>query len=487
MNQPTSPNYALVVKKDCPTCALIEPVINYLADKYADRLRVYVQDDISFPKDVAELGSELIDDTQLEFSYRNAIEIVPTLIRLDDNADEESRIYGWDKQQWQEFTEIQELGTELVDFKPGCGSKTQDPGMEEILALRFDSQQLKARKIELAESEDIMEACFDRGWSDGLPVIPPTPLRVMRMLSGTDRAGDEIIGDIPPDRVPCSIEKVAINAVMAGCKPEYFPVVIASVEAALQDRFCMHGLLCTTYFSSPVMIVNGPIVKQIGMNSGVNALGQGNRANATIGRALQLLIRNVGGGVPGGIDRATMGNPGKFTYCFAEDESEEDWSSLAMDRGYQRSDSVISLFAGDGLQAVLDQQSRTPESLAKSIAGSLRSVANTKLYGLADAILVVCPEHRRVFKEGGWSKSDLREALHNELKTPGADIIRGANDISEGMPATLKDKVLNKFRDDGLHIVTTGGTAGMFSAIIGGWVAAGERGSQIVSELINRN
>lgn len=486
MNQSTSSNYALVVKKDCPTCTLIEPVINFLAGHAGARLRVYVQDDPSFPNDVADLGSELIDDTNLEFSYKNGIEIVPTLIRLDDNAHEESRIFGWDKQQWQEFTGIHELGTELVSFKPGCGSKTQDPGMEEILALRFDSQKLQARKIELAESEDIMEACFERGWSDGLPVIPPTPLRVMRMLSGTDRAADEIIGDVPPDRIPCSIEKVAINAVMAGCKPEYFPVVIASVEAALQDRFCMHGLLCTTYFSSPVMVVNGPIVKQIGMNSGVNALGQGNRASATIGRALQLLIRNVGGGVPGGIDRATMGNPGKFTFCFAEDESDEDWASLAMDRGYQRRDSVISLFAGDGLQAILDQQSRTPESLAKSMAQSLRSVASTKLFGLADAILVVCPEHRRVFREGGWSKADVRAALHKELMTPGAEVIRGANDIAEGMPAQFKDKMLNKFRDDGLHIVTTGGTAGMFSAIIGGWVAAGERGSQLVSQKILR-
>ena len=329
-----------------------------------------------------------------------------------------------------------------------------------------------------------MEACYTRGWSDGLPVVPPTPLRVMRMLSGSEREAAEIVGNAPPDNVPCTIEKIAINAVMAGCKPEYFPVVIASVEAALQDRFCMHGLLCTTYFSSPVMVVSGPIAKQIGMNSGINALGQGNRANATIGRALQLIIRNVGGGVPGGIDRANMGNPGKYTYCFAEDESDEDWLSLAMDRGFERKDSVISLFAGDGLQPVLDQQSRTPQSLAKSMAMSLRSVAHTKLFGMADAILVVCPEHRRVFREGGWNKADLRKALCEELMTPGAEIIRGANGIAEGMPVKFKDKILNKFRDDGLHIVTTGGTAGMFSAIIGGWVASGERGSQLTSQKI---
>ena len=159
---------------------------------------------------------------------------------------------------------------------------------------------------------------------------------------------------------------------MAGCKPDYLQVVIAALRAALKDEFCMHGLLCTTYFSTPVMIVNGPITKQIGMNSGVNALGQGNRANATIGRALQLIVRNVGGGIPGGIDRATLGNPGKYTFCFCEDESDAEWPSLSMDRGYTREDSVVNLFAGSGVQPFVDQQSRQPESLAKNLANSLR-------------------------------------------------------------------------------------------------------------------
>jgi len=296
LNQENRSSYALIVKRDCPTCALIEPVIKMLASQLDNNLTVYVQDDPTFPASI----SHRIDDTSLEFSYRNAIEIVPTLIRLKNDSENESRIFGWDKQQWQEFTGIENLGAELIDFKPGCGSKTQDPGMDELLALKYGNQQFSARRVDLAESEDILEACFERGWSDGLPVVPPTTVRVMRMLSGTDRNADEMLGNIPPDNIPCTIEKLAINAVMAGCKPEYFPVVIASVEAALQDRFCMHGLLCTTYFSAPVMVINGPVSKQIGMNSGVNALGQGNRANATIGRALQLVVRNVGGGIPGG-------------------------------------------------------------------------------------------------------------------------------------------------------------------------------------------
>ena len=474
-------HYSLVVKKDCPTCALIEPVIKQLSDTFNNSLTIYVQDDPSFPESVADK----IDDSSLEFSYKQNIEIVPTLIRSGDGLDEQTRIFGWDKSQWQEFTGIENLGANLADFKPGCGSKTQDPGMTEILTLRFDTDLLQARKIELAESEDIMEACFERGWSDGLPLVPPTPLRVTRMLSSTDRSADEIVGSVPPDNRPCTIEKIAINAVMAGCKPDYLQVVIAALRAALKDEFCMHGLLCTTYFSTPVMIVNGPITKQIGMNSGVNALGQGNRANATIGRALQLIVRNVGGGIPGGIDRATLGNPGKYTFCFCEDESDAEWPSLSMDRGYTREDSVVNLFAGSGVQPFVDQQSRQPESLVKNLANSLRSVANTRSFGMADAIIVISPEHRRVLREGGWTKPNLKQALYDELKTPGADIIRGKDGIAEGMPEKFKDIILNKFRDDGLHIVGAGGKAGMFSAIISGWLASGEKGSQMVSQQIN--
>ena len=476
---PSSPvsSFSLFVKKSCPTCELIEPVVKKLSELLGNRLSIYVQDDMSFLKEI----EQRCNDIGLEQSYRQKVEIVPTLIRHDEK---EQRIVGWDKQQWQEFTGISELGAQLIDFKPGCGSLTEEPGMAEVLAARFSSQKLKARRIQLAEAEDEMEACFDRDWSDGLPVIPPTPVRVMRMLAGTELEAGDLIGVVPPDNISCNVEKVAINAVMAGCKPEYFPTVIAVVRAALQDRFCMHGLLCTTYFSSPVVIVNGPESRHIGMNSGGNALGQGNRANATIGRALQLLIRNVGGGKPGGIDRATLGNPGKYTFCFAEDESDDAWPTLAMDQGYQRKDSVVSLFAGDGVQPILDQVSRTPDSLAKSMAASLRSVVHVKKFGLADAVLVVCPEHRRVLRTNGWNKEDLLQAIHNELVTPGAELVSGTRGIKEGMPDRLKDKLLSKFRDDGLHIVTAGGKAGMFSAIISGWVASGERGSQLVSQRI---
>ena len=479
MTQLSEHQFTVVIKKDCPTCEMIETVLAELIATYPGKVTIYVQDDPSFPESI----ENKIDDTSLEFSYRNNIEIVPTLI-CSTESKESARTYGWDKTEWQRLTNLASLGESLDSFKPGCGSKTLEPGMEEQLIARFDDKLLSSRNIQLADLEDDAEGCYERGWSDGLPVIPPTRVRVIRMLKGTDRSPGEIIGNIPPDNAPCTIEKVAINAVLAGCKPEYFPIVLASVQAALQDKFCMHGLLCTTYFSGPVMIVNGPVVQQVGLNNGINALGQGSRANATIGRALQLLIRNVGGGVPGGIDRAVMGNPGKYTFCFAEDESDTDWSTLAQDRGFERSESVINLFAGEGLQPIVDQKSRDPDSLARNMAASLRAVVNTKLYGVADAVLVVCPEHRRVFREGGWNKDDLKNALYDNLMTPGSELILGAQGIAEGMPEKFENKVIGKFRDDGLHITSTGSKAGMFSAIISGWVASGERGSQLVSQRI---
>jgi hypothetical protein len=285
-----------------------------------------------------------------------------------------------------------------------------------------------------------------------------------------------VLGMAPPDLAPCTVEKVAINAVMAGCKPEYLPIVLAAVEAALVDEFGMHGVLCTTMFAGPMVIVNGPAAKAVGMNSGVNALGQGNRANATIGRALQLVIRNVGGGRPGEVDRATLGTPGKYSFCFAEAE-DSDWNSLAVERGFDAGTSTVTLFAGEGVQGIVDQKSRTPESLAKSFALCLRAVDHPKLAMAGDAVLVVSPEHSRVFIEAGWSKARLQDELAALLNFDADDMLAGAGGIAEGLPLQLAGSKVPKFRPGGLLIVRAGGSAGLFSAVIAGWAASGPAGS----------
>jgi thiol-disulfide isomerase/thioredoxin len=468
-------HYVLVVKEDCETCRMIQPAIATLAANAS--LRIVSQDNPGFPA-----GQVVEDDADLESSFKLKIDIVPTLISYEDEHVQE-RLEGWQRAEWERLTGLT-FEPSMPGFRPGCGSKTQDPGMPEKLAVKYGMQGLKARRVDVADGEDEIEACYDRGWSDGLPLVPPTAIRVVRMLQGTRRQPDEIVGEVPPDYAPCSIEKIAINAVMAGCKPEYLPVVITAVEAALQDEFCMHGLLATTYFSGPMVMVNGPMSRAIGMNSRGNALGQGNRANATIGRALQLIIRNVGGGKPGGVDRAALGNPGKYTFCFAEDETGSCWESYAEERGFQSEDSTVSLFAADGMQGIVDQKSRTPESLSRSFAEGLKVVSHPKMAMAADAFLVISPEHERVFREANWSKARLKEELHELLLRPGSELIAGAGGIAEGLPEKFRDAVLPKFREGGLNIVRAGGSAGLFSAIIAGWGASGKVGSVPVTRKI---
>jgi hypothetical protein len=451
MSIPTD-GLVVVAKRDCPTCTLIEPVYRQFAES-GRRCVFYTQDDPAFPPGV----DAVIDDTDLEQSFRMEIETVPTLIRMEGGKEAGRRI-GWHRGEWEELSGIEDLGPGLPDQQPGCGSKSVEPGMPERLKARFGGL-LKARVVEVPPLEDPAEMCFENGWTDGLPVTPPTDERVIRMLEGTTRAPDEVVGLIPPNLIECTVEKVAINAVMAGCKPEYMPVVLAALEAALVPEFTLHGLLCTTYFSSPLIIVSGPIARRIGMNSGVNALGQGNRANASIGRTLQLVVRNVGGGIPGGIDRACLGNPGKYTFCFAEDDSDPEWEPLSVWRGFDKGTSTVTLFQADGVTSFLDHGSREPEQLARSLALSLCNIAHPRLVQTANAVLVLSPEHYAIFRDAGWDRQRIQSALLEANTRPGHD------------PSRADEMVPKFWEDHGLLIVRAGGDAGLFSGIIGGWLA----------------
>ncbi|MFY8237644.1 MAG: thioredoxin family protein, partial [Ilumatobacteraceae bacterium] len=304
---PTLPNgFVVVVKRECATCQMVEPILAAIAASGAT-LTVYTQDDPTFPESVPA-----IHDADLAVSWHHNIETVPTLITVVDGK-ETDRTFGWSRADWQRITSIDNLGEDLPVMRPGCGSMSVDPDIVDKLRAKFTDSPVISRTVEFSTSEDEFEAMYARGWTDGLPVIPPTRERVLRMLTGTTRAPQEVIAIAPPDLVELTVEKIAINAVMAGCLPEYMPWVIAALEAVCNDQFNMHGVLATTMPVGPVIICNGPGTRAIGMNSGINAFGQGNRANNTIGRAVQLTIRNVGGGRPGEVDRATHGNPGKIS------------------------------------------------------------------------------------------------------------------------------------------------------------------------------
>ena len=473
---PLRDGWTLIVKRECATCVMIVPVIAHLARELTS-LTVYTQDDPKFPE-----GVDAVNDLDLAASWHADIETVPTLI-FRKNGAETARTAGWVRKEWRELTGIADLGSELPEFRPGCGSMSVDPDVVDKLRVRFGGEVLHARRIDIAAAEDEFEALFARGFTDGLPVVPPTPERVMRMLAGTSRAPQEVVAIAPPDLVELTVEKIAINAVMAGCLPEYLPWVIAAIEAVCTDEFNMHGVLATTMPVGPVIVCNGPGTRAIGMNSGVNVLGQGNRANLTIGRALQLTIRNVGGGRPGEVDRAAHGNPGKLSFCFAEDEVGSPFSSLSVSRGFDASQNTVTVFTGEGPRCVVDQLAREPEHLAQTLAACLRTVHHPKLPFAFDAMLILGPEHARVFAQANWDRERVLQEISDRLQMPGKEIVRGAGGMVEGVQEAFKDATLPKFRPGGLLLVHAGGPAGLFSAIVGGWVN-GAPGSDPVTRLV---
>lgn len=466
--------FLVVVKSDCETCQMVEPVLGVMSTQVG--VAIASQDDPSFPP-----GLEVIDDTDLGLSWELQTEATPTLYRIEQGKVVEAAA-GWNREEWQRLTGIEGLGSGLPASRPGCGSKIFEPGTFERLNHR--SGGLRSRRVTVAPAVDPFEAMMSFGWSDGLPLVPPSEERVQRMLEGTSHDPAEIVCVMAPDLVECSIEKVAINAVMAGCKPEYLPVVLAGCEAVATDLFNIHGVAATTQFAGPVLVVNGPIRLELQMNSGINALGPGNRANATIGRAVNLVVRNLGGARPGGVDRSTLGSPAKWSLCFAEDEEGSPWEPLSVERGMAEGVSTVSAFAGHGPHEIIDQVSRDAASLASSFAVQLRSVGHPKLMGALDALVVVAPEHARVFSDSGWGKARLRAELTERLTFDGEEVVRGAGGLAEGVPQLRVQPRMTKFRPDGLWFAHAGGTAGMFSGIISGWTG-GPRGSQMATVSID--
>ena len=319
------------------------------------------------------------------------------------------------------------------------------------------------------------------------------------MLEGTSRAATDVVALIPPNLEAASVEKVAVNAVMAGCRPEYLPVVLAAVEAACTDTFNLHGVLATTYFVGPVIVVNGPIRHAIGLNCGRNVFGQGFRANLTIGRALQLVVQNVGGGRPDGVDMSTLGQPGKIGCCIGENEEASCWEPLHVERGFASTDSTVTVFAGEAPRAIRDQLSRSARSLAASLGLSLESVAHVKLHGIGEAMLVVSPEHIRTFERDDFSKADLRARIQEVTARPLRDLLPDVEcqkgTVPRGLPPTwlgpdgrptpeALDRTLPKFnRPDDIIVVVAGGTAGKFSAVVGGWASGGKSSTAVTLKI----
>ncbi len=483
----------VLVKHDCDVCDQVLPVLDS-ARASGGAIRIVSQssaEDTAAQADRLQLSMPAELDPELELSSALDPDAVPAIV-LIDRGQERDRVEGLDRQRLRDLAGQADIELELdglPERRPGCASITRDP----IVAARLAAQKarkagrLKARELEIGGLEDPIEALFDRGYSDGLPLVPPTPERVVEMLDATARDAQELVGLIPPYDGAATVEKVAINAVMAGCPAAVFPIVLAAAEAACDPAFALLGLVSTTHPSGPVVVVSGALADEVGMNSAGNALGQGNRASATIGRALQLVIRNVGGGKPQEEDRAAHGQPGKLSSCFAERLHDSPWPGLAQARGVPAGETGVTLFAGEAPRLIVDQLARTPEQLCASLGPALEWVGHRRQRLAFDAVLVVGPEHGRIFRQHGWDRERVQNELFEQSKSPAGALVRGAGGSAEGIEArfvTDPDAPIPKFAaPDRILLAHAGGDAGLFSMIYGGWVA-GEIGSAPVTRSV---
>lgn len=307
------------------------------------------------------------------------------------------------------------------------------------------AQEFSSTSITLDETDDIIEACYQQGWTDGLPVVPPTPARVERMLSGTNRNPDELIAPVPPKWGRATVEKIAINAVMAGCTPAYLPVVLTAVEAMTAEQFNLHGVQVTTSHVSPMLVVNGHIRKQLDINDSFNLFGQGWRANATIGRAVRLVCTNIGGALPGELDRAAFGHAGKYTCCIAEREEESPWQPLHVERGFQAEDSTVTVFAAAAPQSVNDHGNNTAQGILDTICANLTAPGNSG----GETILVIGVEHAKTMSDDGFSKADVRHYI--------------------------AEKTQQRYRTEDLMLMVAGGPAGRWTIVVPGWGSPSSR------------
>ena len=485
---------------DCPTCRLAIPYLNRLARELGK-----ASDILGVSQDAATPTRELVEQAPIEFPVALDRDLsvtklydpvaVPTFFLIGADGRIIQTLGGFDKRALNEIATAMS-GAPLViaepfdgapDTKFGCTSRHLEASGEGELAAAanpYVKRAARAARIELDDSIDPFEYCTRFG--DPLPVIPPTVDRVDRMLAACSLAADEVVALIPPNYGAATVEKIAANAVMAGCKPEMMRVLIPLVRAVCDERFNIHGVQATTHFAAPLVIVNGPIRRELGFACGSNVFSNVARANSTLGRALQLILTNLGGARPGEIDMSTLGNAGKFSYCIAENEEENPWEPLHVEMGFDPEQSTVTLFAGESPHGVSEHLAREGRQILKTISRALATVWSYRVCAGVEAMVVLCPEHVKTLHHDGFTKRAVREFLFENTGIPLRQFEDGAG---EGTPHVklYKQAAINgepcylKFTEpSAIKLVVAGGTAGKFSAVIGSW-AAGARGSQMVT------
>ena len=420
----------------------------------------------------------LCEGPPFETAEAYGVSTVPTAFLVNGEGRVVDSVEGWSAEDFNRVaacvaearhgSELGRVTGEAPATKPGCSSKN-----------KLDPSAWSAYSTDAGFDE--MEDMFERGWTDGLPVVPPTRERVRNMLGGRDP--QQSLGPMPPGMGELTLERLAVCAVLAGCKPEYFPVVRAAADAMLDPQFNIHGQTNTTHTSGPVVIVNGAVRDRIGMNYGINAMGGWNRANATIGRAVRLVVGLTGRGAPPELDRSALGQPGKITFCFAENEEGSPWEPLSVTRGFEPGESVVTLYCGDPPFSISDHYSQGAESVLDTIAmGGAASFAPNFYPLAAETVFVISREHAATFAAAGWSKAEVAERIVAASTRPVRELRRGEQGPFSA--AMGDDETLAKWTSpDEVVIVVTGGPAGRFSAVLPPWVGFG-LGSKITSRRV---
>lgn len=280
------------------------------------------------------------------------------------------------------------------------------------------NEALVSERLTLRDHDEVQEAFLQREWTDGLPIVPPTELKVRQMIAGAGLPASEVLGVIPPRFAEATVENVAVNAVMAGCHPEHMPVLVAALRAACDPAFLLYSIQATTHPCGVLVLVSGREAGRLGMASGAGALGPGNRANATIGRALRLVLMNVGGALPGRGDQATLGSPAKYSYCLAENETASPWEPLRVALGFRREDSTVTVIAGEGPHNVNDHVCTSGENILHTLAHTMATIGhnNSSSIGTGDVAVVLGPEHAAQIARDGYSRADVREFLFRHAR-----------------------------------------------------------------------
>jgi peroxiredoxin len=456
------PVVLVFVAEECPTCTLalrrLAPLVAPVRAAGVTLVAVF-EDPPEVAARVARTtgfaATALAEPAPYDVSRAYELHALPTTVLVDRDGVELDRRVGWDAAGLEELLaracgSAVEVTREPPAVKPGCAAKSM-----------YDAATLAL----LDGGDDEHEVMFARGWSDGLPVVPPTPERVAAMLGGRDPTF--VLGEVPPALGEATLERVAACAVLAGCRPSYFPVVEAAVRAALDPAFNLNGQAVTTQPSGQLVVVNGPIRHALGLNTGMGALGPGARANLTIGRALRLVVTLTGGALPGRLDRATLGQPGKLGFCVAEDEEGSPWEPLHVERGFAAERSVVTLIASDAPQSISDHRSTDPEELASILGWAAAATWSPNWWPLgATSLYVICPEHRALFAAAGWSKQQVREAMFAAVAKPARLLRRG--ETTPFVLAADPDALINKWTNaDEIVLLAAGGEAGRYSALLG--------------------